>query len=119
MGKSLCHLLIVNHVIDANFYLANMSFNAFHENKILTKISEFTVHAADYPCLGLFQKKIPGRGRRQAIYFSMGGWCGKFSKYMGHWCPTKSNYMGGWYFPCMEGEERILSAQKREKFYQI
>ena len=23
--------------------------------------------------LGLFQKKIPGRGRRQAIYFSMGG----------------------------------------------
>ena len=33
--------------------------------------------------LGLFQKKIPGRGRRQAIYFSMGGWCGKFSNYMG------------------------------------
>ena len=22
------------------------------------------------------------RGRRQAIYFSMGGWCGKFSNYM-------------------------------------
>ena len=32
-------------------------------------------------CSGLFQKKIPGRGRRQAIYFSMGGWCGKFSNY--------------------------------------
>ena len=57
--------------------------------------------------LGLFQKKIPGRGRRQAIFFSMGGWCGKFSNYMGHWCgkfsnymghwcSTKSNYMGGW-----------------------
>ena len=65
-------------------------------------------------CLGLFQKKIPGRVRRQAIYFSMGGWCLKFSNYMGHWCPTKSNYMGG-----VEGEERILSAKKREKFYQI
>ena len=36
-----------------------------------------------YLNLGLFQKKIPGRGRRQAIYFSMGGWCGKFSNYMG------------------------------------
>ena len=47
---------------------------------------------------GLFQKKIPGRGRRQAIYFSMGGWCGKFSNFMGHWCSTKSNYMGGWFF---------------------
>ena len=43
-------------------------------------------------------EKIPGRGRRQAIYFSMGGWCGKFSNYMGHWCSTKSNYMGGWCF---------------------
>ena len=47
----------------------------------------------------LYQKKIPGRGRRQAIYFSMGGWCGKFSNYMGHWCPTKATYMGGWYTP--------------------
>ena len=47
---------------------------------------------------GLFQKKIPGRGRRQAIYFSMGGWCGKFSNYMGRWCSIKSNYMGGWCF---------------------
>ena len=28
-------------------------------------------------------EKIPGRGRRQAIYFSMGGWCGKLSNYMG------------------------------------
>ena len=32
------------------------------------------------------------RGRRQEIYFSMGGWCRKFSNYMGHWCSTKSNY---------------------------
>ena len=28
-------------------------------------------------------------GRRHAICFSMGGWCGKISNYMGHWCPTK------------------------------
>ena len=45
--------------------------------------------------LGLFQKKIPGRGRRQAIYFSMGGWCGKFLNYMGRWCGKFSNYFGG------------------------
>ena len=44
MVKSLCHLLMkVNHVIVANFYIANMSFNAIHENKIQAKISEFTV----------------------------------------------------------------------------
>ena len=35
----------VNHAIVANFYVANMSFYAIHENKILAKISEneFTV----------------------------------------------------------------------------
>ena len=33
----------VNHVIVANFYIANMSFNTFRENKILANISEFTV----------------------------------------------------------------------------
>ena len=33
----------VNHVIVAIFYVANMSFNAIRENKILAKISEFTV----------------------------------------------------------------------------
>ena len=39
-----CHLLMkVNHVIVANFYVANMYFNAFRENKMLAKISEFTV----------------------------------------------------------------------------
>ena len=40
--------------------------------------------------LGLFQKKIPGGGRRQTIYFSMGGWCIFF-----HWCLKKFDYMGG------------------------
>ena len=40
-------------------------------------------------------EKRPRRGRRQAIYFSIGGWCGKFSNYMGHWCPTKSNWVVG------------------------
>ena len=45
MAKSLCRLLMkVNHVIVAIFYVANMSFNAIRENKILAKISEFTVH---------------------------------------------------------------------------
>ena len=60
-----------------------------------------------------------GGGRRQAIYFSMGGWCDKFSNYIGHLCQTKSNYMGGWYFAAWKGKKRILSAKKREKFYQI
>ena len=44
MAKSLCHLLMkVNHVKVENVYLANMSLNTIHENKILAKISEFTV----------------------------------------------------------------------------
>ena len=33
----------VNHVIVAIFSFANMSFKAIRENKILAKISEFTV----------------------------------------------------------------------------
>ena len=44
---------------------------------------------------GLFQKKIPGGGRRQAIYFSMGGRCAHFSNYIGPWCLTNSDYIGG------------------------
>ena len=45
MAKLFCHLLMkVNHFIFANFYAANMSFNAMCENKILAKISEFTVY---------------------------------------------------------------------------
>ena len=48
MAKSLCRLLIkVNHAIVANFNAANMSFNAICENKILAKISEFTVNYVD------------------------------------------------------------------------
>ena len=39
-----CHLLMkLYHVIVANFYVANLSLNAIRENKILPKISEFTV----------------------------------------------------------------------------
>ena len=39
-----CRLLVsVNHAQSLIFDVANMSFNAIHENKILTKISEFTV----------------------------------------------------------------------------
>ena len=46
MVKSLCHLLMkVNHVIVTNFYIANVSFNAIRENKIVGKISEFTVNS--------------------------------------------------------------------------
>ena len=33
----------INHVIVVNGYVANLSFNAIRENKILAKISEFTV----------------------------------------------------------------------------
>ena len=73
--------------------------------------------------LGLFQKKIPGGGRRQAIYFSMGGRCAHFSNYMGPWCLTNSDYIGGgvgrflilWVVvlhSLRRGEERILSANR-------
>ena len=65
---------------------------------------------------GYSRKKIPGRGRRQAIYFSMGGWCGKFSNYMGHWCPTKSNYMGGWYFAAWKGKKEYYLPKKERSF---
>ena len=33
-----------NHALVANFNIANVSFNAIHKNKILRKISEFTVY---------------------------------------------------------------------------
>ena len=43
--RNLCHFLMkVNHVIVANFYIADMSFNAIRDNKIAAKISEFTVY---------------------------------------------------------------------------
>ena len=44
MPKSLCRLLIkVNHAIVVIFEVANMPFNAIRDNKILAKISQFTV----------------------------------------------------------------------------
>ena len=44
MTKALCCLLLcVNYTLVGNYNVANMSFNFFHENKILTKISELTV----------------------------------------------------------------------------
>ena len=44
MAKLLCRLLIcVNHAQVAIFSVANVSFNAYCENKILTKKSRFTV----------------------------------------------------------------------------
>ena len=43
---SLCHLLMyVSHALVANYDIANMSFNAIRENKILAKNSEITVIA--------------------------------------------------------------------------
>ena len=41
------------------------------------------------------EKNTWGGGRRQAIYFSMGGRCAHFSNYMGPWCLTNSDYIGG------------------------
>ena len=42
--KSLCRFLTwVNHALVASFNVANKFFNAIRENKILAKISEFTV----------------------------------------------------------------------------
>ena len=44
MVNSHCRFLIyVSHALVAIFNVANMSFNAIRENKILAKISEFTV----------------------------------------------------------------------------
>ena len=44
MAKSLCRLVIlVNHALVTNFDVANMSFNAIRKNKVLAKISGFTV----------------------------------------------------------------------------
>ena len=37
-----------NHALVAIFNVANMSFNAIHENNILAKISEFTVYGTMY-----------------------------------------------------------------------
>ena len=56
MVKSLCHLLMkVNHVIVANFYIANMSFNAIHENKFLAKfpnLQYMNINCLKSPVLG-------------------------------------------------------------------
>ena len=44
MAKSPCRLLLqVNHALVVIFHVTNLSFNAIRENKILAKISEFTV----------------------------------------------------------------------------
>ena len=48
------------------------------------------------------------------LYFSMGGWCLKFSNYMGDWCPTKSNNMGVGISLCGWGRKNIICHKKRE-----
>ena len=65
-------------------------------------------------CLGLCQKIIAGRGRRQPIYIFYGWLVRKFSNYMGNWCPIKSNYMGGWYFAAWKGEKEYYLPKKGE-----
>ena len=65
------------------------------------------------------EKKYLGGGggeRRQAIYFTMDGWCGKFSNYMGHWCLTNSNYMGSWCFPAWKGKKEYYLPKKERSF---
>ena len=56
MTKLPCHLLMrVNHVIVAIFYVDNMSFNAIRENKILAKISQFTVLKSGLKYVSIFE----------------------------------------------------------------
>ena len=43
--------MTVNHVIVANFYIANMCFNTICENKIFAKISEFTIRGQKHKVL--------------------------------------------------------------------
>ena len=70
-------------------------------------------------CFNAIPEKNTWGGRRQAIFFSMGGWCGKFSNYMGHWCSTKSNYMGGWCFAAWKGKKEYYLQKKERSFYLI
>ena len=58
--KSLYRLLLisVNHTLVPNFNVKNMCFNAIRKNKILTKISEFTV----YLPMDMLPKSIALRG---------------------------------------------------------
>ena len=68
MSKSLCRLLIlVNHALVAIFNVANMSFYALRENKILGKISGFTVCVCVFvctlvplPCGAMGYREYPG-----------------------------------------------------------
>ena len=41
-------MILVNHALVTNFDVANMSFNAICENKVLAKISGFTVIVKHY-----------------------------------------------------------------------
>ena len=60
MAKSLCRLVIlVNHALVTNFDVANMSFYAIHENKVLVKISGFTVVSI---CFTGWSQYVPTNG---------------------------------------------------------
>ena len=75
-------------------------------------------------CIFLFQlRAIPEKntwdGKTAGDIFFYGWLVRKVFKLYGSLVSYQS-YLHGWLvFRCVEGEERILSAQKREKFYQI
>ena len=110
--------MILKHLSTKPLHSSILIVNGNIKNiKTNTGLGKLGLLIFSYPLgLGLFQKKRPGRGRRQAIYYSMGGWCLKFSNYMGHWCPTKSNYMGGWYFAAWKGKKKYYLPKKESSF---
>ena len=64
------------------FYGNCQDFQTFRKIPIFSKICDiYDFGSCFQPCsLG----GGGGGGGWQAIFFSMGGWCGKFSNYMGH-----------------------------------
>ena len=86
------HLLFCEHFMDISSFLPG------GDPPSLSICNSFGMCSL---CKGYSRKKYlggegGGGGRRQTIYFSMGGRCGHFSNYMGHWCLKESDYMGGW-----------------------
>ena len=71
MAKSLCHLLMyVNHAPVMNFNAPNMSFKAICENKILAKISEFTVYCITLPIA--VSAQMNSSGKKLPLYVTFG-----------------------------------------------
>ena len=60
----------VNHALVANFNVANMSFNAIRENKVLAKVSGFTVIDLGLDTLKIVYKR-PKTVRRNQLTFAL------------------------------------------------